>query len=155
MSNSSPSSIPMDPNIKLSKGGPEEERKEESIPYQEAIGSLLYAAQISRPDINYAVNACSRYNNNPKMSHWNAVKRIFRYLQGISDAKLIFQKSKNQEQLTGYCDSDWGNDPDDRRSVTSYIFQAFDNPISWNTKRQPTVALSTNEAEYMSLSEGV
>jgi len=89
------------------------------------------------------------------MPHWNAVKRIFRYLQGTSDAKLIFQKSKSQEHLTGYCDSDWENDPNDRRSVTDYVFQAFDNPISWNTKRQPTVALSTNEAEYMSLSAGV
>ncbi|KYN04657.1 Copia protein [Cyphomyrmex costatus] len=145
----------MDLNVKLSKIESVKEKTDmDRFPYQEAIGSLLYVAQISRPDINYAVNACSRYNNNPGQSHWNAVKRIFHYLQGTKGVKLIFQESKNYE-ITGYCDSDWGNDPDDRRSVTDYVFKAFGNLVSWNIKRQPTVALSTCEAEYMSLSAAV
>jgi len=118
-------------------------KERERIPYQEAIGNLLYATQISCPDINYAVNACNRYSNNPRISHWNAVKQIFRYLQGISDAKLIFRKSRSYKQLIGYYDSDWSNNLDDRRSVTGYVVQAFDNLVSWNTKRQSTVTLST------------
>jgi len=73
------------------------------------------------------------------------------YLQGTYNAKLIFQKSKDYK-VTGYCDSDWGNDVDDRRSVTGYVFQVSGNLISWNTKKQSTVALLTNKAEYMSLS---
>lgn len=91
-------------------------KKMDRIPYQEAIGNFLYAAQVSRPDINYAVNTCNRYNSNPGQIHWSAAKRIFHYLQRTSDIKLIFQKSKEPE-LIGYCDSDGSNDLDDRRSV--------------------------------------
>lgn len=99
------------------------------IPYQEAIGNFPYAAQVSRPDINYAVNTCNRYNSNSGQIHWSAVKRIFRYLQRTSDTKLIFQKSKEPE-LIGYCDSDWSNNLDNRRSATEYAFQAFGNLVS-------------------------
>jgi len=93
MSDCNSSSTLMDLNVKLSKIESMKEKTDmDRILYQKAIGSLLYAAQISRPDINYAVYTCNRYNNNPGQSHWSAVKRIFRYLQEIRGAKLIFQR---------------------------------------------------------------
>lgn len=128
-----------------------EKEKMRKIPYQEAIGSLLFAAQITRPDIAFAVSSLSRFNNNPGMPHWAGVKRVLRYLRGTSSYKLKFDGSKIGP-IYGYCDADWASDPDERRSVTGYIFIKCDAPISWCTKRQPTVALSTTEAEYMSMS---
>jgi hypothetical protein len=121
------------------------------IPYQQAIGSLLFAANCTRPDISQAVNHLSKFNNNPGIQHWNAVKRIFRYLQGTKTAKLSFNKDGNTD-LLAYSDSDWGSDSDERKSVTGYVLLLQGGAISWNSRRQQTIALSTTEAEYMALS---
>lgn len=129
----------------------EEERETmKKVPYREAVGCLLYASQGTRPDICHAVGIVSRFSNDPGQAHWIAVKRIFRYLRGTLDKKLLFKKS--QDSLIGYADSDWANDRDDRRSTTGYIFCESGTAISWNSKKQPTVALSTTEAEYMAMS---
>lgn len=127
-----------------------EKDKMKNIPYQEAVGSILYAAQVSRPDICYAVNKVSRFNQNPGMPHWNAVKRILRYLKGTASMQLTFQRNESSE-LLGYCDADWASDVDQRRSTTGFVFTLQGGPISWNSKRQNTVALSTTEAEYMAM----
>lgn len=108
------------------------------IPYRECIGSLLFAAQISRPDISFAVNMLSRYVENPGKSHWQALKRIFRYLKATKDLRLSY--GETNERLIGYCDADWGGDMDER---------------TWCTKRQPTVALSSTEAEFMSMTAAI
>lgn len=82
-----------------------------------------------------------------------AVKRIFRYLKGTINLKLSFQRGKEKAlQLYGYCDADHASDPTDRKSVTGYVFIIQDAAISWNSKKQQTIALSTTEAEYMSMS---
>lgn len=123
------------------------------IPYQEAIGSLLYLSQGTRPDITFAVSFLSRFNHSYGIPHWNAVKRIFRYLQGTKDYKLTYKKSN--EGLFGYCDADWASDTADRKSTTGYVFMLSSGPISWSSKKQPTIALSTTEAEYMALTNAV
>jgi hypothetical protein len=82
------------------------------------------------------------------MEHWMAVKRIFRYLQGTLQMKLQFGGTQSKEVL-GYCDADWGGDLEDRRSTTGFVFMIGGGAISWSSKRQPTIALSTTEAEYM------
>lgn len=128
----------------------EERESMKNIPYREAIGSLLYTSQGSRPDICHAVGVLSRFSNDPGQSHWSAVKRVFLYLKGTADKTLSF--SKHNDNLIGYSDSDWANDKDDRRSTTGYIFCNAGGAISWNSKKQPTVALSTTESEYMALS---
>lgn len=131
----------------------ESERKSmENVPYQEAVGSLLYAAQVSRPDIQFAVGSVSRFNNNPGPVHWMAVKRIMRYLKGTVERQLNFNKDKDSSRIRGFCDADWASDAIDRRSTTGYVFLAGTSAISWNSKKQPTVALSTTEAEYMAMS---
>lgn len=144
-------SMPSDPNQKLSiEMITDDDKNTGKIPYQEAVGSLLYVAQCTRPDIAFAVNDVSRFNSNFGLVHWNAVKRIIRYLKGTIDYKLKF--TYDGMDILGYTDSDWASDLDKRRSCTGYVFKLSDGAISWMSKRQPTVALSTTEAEYMAMS---
>lgn len=120
-------------------------------PYRNLVGSLLYSAIWTRPDITYAVSACSRYLENPGEAHWIAAKRILRYLKGTKSLGIEFNYSRGLE-LYGYCDADWASDLDSRRSTTGYVFILAGGSISWKVKVQPTVALSSAEAEYMALS---
>lgn len=113
-------------------------------PYREAIGSLLYLAQVTRPDINFVVNFLSRYSTNPGKSHWQAIKRVFRYLKGTSSLGITYGNVIHD--VTGFCDAGWAGDLDQRKSTTGYIFIMNDGAILWSTKKQPTIALSTTEA---------
>jgi hypothetical protein len=115
--------------------------------YQSAVGSLMYAMMGTRPDIAFAVSAVSRFASNPNDQHWNAVKRILRYLKGSLELQLTF--SGPIKNLIGYSDSNWAGDHDTRRSTSGYIFNIGSGAISWSSKRQPTVALSSCEAEYV------
>ena len=121
--------------------------------YQSAVGSLMYAMLDTRPDIAFAVSVVSRYGSNPTSTHWTAVKRIFRYLRGTVTMELTYQG--NLCSLTGYTDSDWAGDHDTRRSTSGYVFNIGSGAISWSSKRQPTVALSTCEAEYIGQTQAV
>ena len=128
-----------------------------STEYRRAVGSLIYAMICTRPDLSWIVTKLSQYSNNPTICHWTAIKRVFRYIKHIIDYCLCFRKSPCGLKLTGYCDSDWGSsiDPEGaRRSTTGYCFNLnkIGGAISWKSRRQPTVALSSTEAEYMGLS---
>ena len=114
--------------------------------YQSAVGTLMYAMLGTRPDIAYAVSSVSRYAANPTPAHMTAVKRIFSYLRGTIDLQLTFRGKLTD--LVGYSDSDWGGDPTTHRSTAGFVFNIGSGAISWSSKRQPTVALSTCEAEY-------
>lgn len=155
MSTCHPIKTPMLAGAKLSKEmEPQtvDEREEMShIPYREAVGKLLYLSQWTRPDISYAVSVVSKFNSNPGTAHWTAVKQILRYLKGTMDKKLVYHRSERKE-IMGFCDSDWGGDVDDRRSYAGYAFKLGNSLISWSSKKQPTLTLSTTEAEYMALS---
>jgi hypothetical protein len=151
-----PMSTPMDNthalSIKMSPATEEARREMLHIPYREAVGSLMYLAVSSRPDIATAVNIVSRYLNNPGQGHWTAVKRILRYLRGTPDLKLTLG-GESKLVLNAYADADWGGCLDQRKSTTGYIIRLGKSVISWRSRRQPTVAKSTTEAEYMSLSD--
>jgi len=121
-----------------------------NVPYREAIGCMMYIQLATRPDLAYAISMVSRFSNNPGVAHWQAVKRILRYLKGTKHMKLRFS-NKGSDSIVGYSDADWAGDWEDRRSTTSYLFMSQGGAISWNSKKQPTVALSTTEAEYMAL----
>ncbi|XP_036345999.1 secreted RxLR effector protein 161-like [Rhagoletis pomonella] len=157
MADCRPVSTPSDYNQKLSTGMVSESADEDElakIPYQAAVGSLLYLAQCTRPDIAFAVNDVSRFNSKYNVSHWKAVKRIMRYLKGTKDYKLKYS-SNGSPQLHGSSDADWASDIDKRRSCTGYLFKMSNAAINWASKRQPTVALSSTEAEYMAMSSAV
>ena len=108
----------------------------------------MYAMLGTRSDIAYAVSVVSRYVFNPNESHWKAVKRIFRYLRHSLDLRLTFTDAF--QPLKGYIDADWVDNHDTRRFTFGYVFNLGSAVISWFSKRQLTVALSTCEAEYMS-----
>jgi hypothetical protein len=115
--------------------------------YARAIGALMYIMLGTRPDIAYAISVCSRYMGNPTAAHIKAAKRILRYLKGTSGWALEY--TGNLTEVQGYSDADWGGDLDGRRSTGGYIFNLGSGAISWRSKRQQAVALSTCEAEYM------
>ena len=150
---------PTDGNKLTGRDSPETDEEKQSMvnkPYRQVIGSLLYTTISVRPDISFIVNALSRFNNNPGEKHWTAAKRVLRYLQGTKAYGLLFKNyvdptSELIYTLNGYCDADWGGNLDDRRSTTGYIVTLNNCIISWNSKRQTTVAQSSIEAEYMSI----
>ncbi|XP_071939680.1 secreted RxLR effector protein 161-like [Coffea arabica] len=122
------------------------------VPYSSAVGSWMYAMVCIRPDLAYAVSVISRFMANPGKEHWLAVKRIFRYLRGTSDVGLIY-RGDTECLVTGYSNSDYAGDVDSRMSMTDYVFNLGCFVVSWKATLQPTVTLSTTEAEYMALTE--
>jgi hypothetical protein len=145
-----PVPTPVDPNVKLVKADEESELVDVTL-YQSAVGSLLYLSTRTRPDIAYAVGSVAKYCSKPTKEHWVAVKRIMRYLRGTISFGLHYPKA-GAASLVGFSDSDWGGDQDDRRSTSGYVFMLGDCCISWKSKKQACVALSTAEAEYIALS---
>lgn len=115
--------------------------------YQSAVGALMYAMLTTRPDLAFAVSVVSRFSSNPVPAHWSAVKGILRYLQGTLDQQLTFRGDLTP--LTGYTDADYAGDVATRRSTSGYVFNLGSGAISWQSKRQNTVAMSTCEAEYI------
>ncbi|KAK2429756.1 putative mitochondrial protein [Trifolium repens] len=115
--------------------------------YRSMIGSLLYLTA-SRPDITYAVGVCARYQADPKVSHMTQVKRILKYVNGTSDYGIMYSHCEDST-LYGYCDADWAGSADDRKSTSGGCFFLGTNLISWFSKKQNCVALSTAEAEYI------
>ena len=124
--------------------------------YGEIVGSLVYIMTSIRPDLSYSITKLSQHLDKPTLMHLNAAKHVLRYLKGTVDRNLVFRKSKEPLSISGFCDADWGAS-DDRRSITGYGFRlSSDGPlIFWKSRKQPTVALSTCEAEYMSLAAAV
>jgi hypothetical protein len=157
MEDCKPIGTPLDVNCKLLKLSDEEakacEREMQGIPYKQAVGSLMYAMVGTRPDLAYPQSVVSQFMSNPSPTHWMAVKRIMRYLKGTIDMELCL--GGKDLELHGYCDADWAGDTQDRRSTTGYVFMLGNGAISWNSKRQPTIALSTTEVEYMAASQGI
>ena len=110
----------------------------------------MYAMLGTRPDLAFAVASLSQFSSNPGQPHWDAIKHVLRYLRGTADHRLTYGSHTGTSLLfDGYCDSDWGSSKDDRRSVTGYAFMLGGGAVSWQSKKQPTVALSSVEAEYM------
>ncbi|XP_067215685.1 uncharacterized protein [Linepithema humile] len=120
-------------------------------PYRELIGALMYISVATRPDIANAVSRLAQYANEPQRSHWLAAKRVLRYLAGLADLRLIY--SQTNKPLVGFADADWGGCTKDRRSYTGYVYLLSGAPITWKSQKQRTVALSSTEAKYVSLSE--
>lgn len=123
----------------------------ETKPYRELVGCLMYAMLTTRPDLSAAVNYYSRFQSNATESHWKGLKRILRYIKDTVDLALLYRKT-NSPPLVGYADSDWAGALDDRKSTTGYLFEVFGAVVTWTTRKQTTVSLSSTEAEYIALS---
>lgn len=119
---------------------------EDAMMYRKLVGTLVYLT-LTRPDISYAIGVMSRFMQNPKKPHLEAVRRILRYIKGTLGYGVMYKKG-DECKLVGYCNADYAGDHDTRRSTTRYVFMLGSGAISWCSKRQPTVYLSTSEAEY-------
>jgi hypothetical protein len=122
------------------------------FPYQQLVGSLMYLAVLTRPDLAFAVGYLSQFNNCFSHETWLYAKRVLRYLKKTKHIGLKFSKT-GDSQFVGYVDADWGNNAIDRRSYTGLCFVMSGGAISWETKKQRTVALSSTEAELMGITE--
>lgn len=148
MLDAKPVSIPADPHSVLTEDKTES-YESCNVPYREAIGSLMFLSLVTRPDIAYAVNVASKHVNKHNNNHWQAVKRIFRYLLNTVGCGLSFESQNKGEALVGYSDADFAGDIDTRRSTTGYMFSVGNMPVTWCSQRQKLVTLSTTESEYV------
>jgi hypothetical protein len=128
-----------------------------NVKYREVVGSLIYLMTCTRPDISWTVTRLSQKLENPGTAEWIMVKHVLQYLKGTVNNGLLYQKSARGLSLVGYSDSDWASCIESRRSTTGYYFALNSSgpPVSWKSRKQQTVALSTCEAEYMALTECV
>lgn len=120
-------------------------------PYRELLGSLMCVMLCVRPDTCFPVGYLGRYQQNPTETHWSCLKRIVRYLKGSANTVLQFHRNDDRP-LIGFVDADWAADSEDRKSVTGYVFKVFGSTVSWCSKKQTTVAISSSESEYIALS---
>lgn len=140
---------PMERQLKLPKSN---ENVTTTMPYRELIGCLMYAMITSRPDISAAVNYFSQFQSCATDEHWKHLKRILRYLKRTLDLKLVYERDNDGDTLVGYAGADWANDVNDRKSVSGHVFQVYGSTVSWMTRKQSTVSLSSTEAEFIALS---
>ncbi|KAL3733007.1 hypothetical protein ACJRO7_022519 [Eucalyptus globulus] len=145
MKNCNSVTTPTEVGLKLLKDS--DGKKVNSTLSKQIVESLMYVTA-TRPDIMHGVSLISRYMERPAEIHLQAAKRIFRYLQGTATFGLFYKKGEKSD-LFGFTDSDFAGDMDDRKSTYGYVFMFSSGAVSWSSKKQPIVTLSTTEAEFV------
>lgn len=153
LENAKDSCVPM--NVGYMNAPKNEEKFESEEVYRKAIGSLLYLSTNTRPDIAVATSILARQVSDPKQHDWKEVQRVFRYLKATKSRKLKLSDDKHDETLKCYVDADWAGDQRDRKSNSGYCILFNGALISWASRKQTTVALSSTEAEFIAFSEAV
>jgi hypothetical protein len=151
MADAKPNNLPMAPGTQLERyTGPSID-----FPYARLIGSALYATLGTRLDAAFAVQHLSQFSTNPGPAHISAMKSLFRYFKGTSDLGITYHGKGADSQPVGFSDADWAQSILDRKSISGFAFMLCGGAISWSSKKQPTVAVSSMEGEYMALSLAV
>jgi hypothetical protein len=148
MSDAKPKQVPLTPGTKLLPDEGEPLSPEDRQLYMEMVGSILYLSVNTRPDIAQAVGVLSRFMSAPTDQHLAATRGLLKYIATTPKLGIMYGGG-TQDDLIGYCDSDYGGDLISRRSTTGSVFILNGGIISWSSRLQPTVAASTTEAEYM------
>lgn len=157
MTDCNPASTPLPSGFRNSTASDADVAEAKTKPFPSLVGGLLYLATVGRPDIAFAANslACALSRWGPQ--HWSAAKHVLRYLAGTADLALVYSALGHDRSpapaLTGSADADWHGCPVSFRSTTGYAFSSFGGTVSWCSRRQKTVALSTAEAEFMAASD--
>jgi len=147
-----PVAMPLDPNALL-EPNPEGNIGDRSNLFARLLGELQFIANVTRPDIAYVVNRLASYMANPSIQHVGALKRILWYLSGTKTQGIMYKAVPQEPSFFfGYADASYGN-VDDRRSITGYVFLAGNGAITWCSRKQISIALSSTEAKYVALSE--
>ena len=110
-----------------------EKKQMDKIPCASAVGSIMYAQVCTQPNIAYVVGMLGRYQSNPGIDNWKAIKKVLRYLQGTKDYMLTYRRTNNLE-IIGY--SDYTDCKDTRKSTSGYIFMLSNGPISWKSHKK-------------------
>src|SRR6267154_6345533 len=148
--------MPLDPKIILEKEETDQEGNHNNS-YASLIGSLMYLAVTTRPDIAYAIQRLSSFTATPGLAHWTAVKRVLRYLSGMWSLGIKYEgaTANNKVQIEGWSNTNYANDPRDRISISGYVFKLGNGAITWSSKKQNAVSLSSTEAEYTAMAHAV
>ncbi|XP_073138386.1 secreted RxLR effector protein 161-like [Henckelia pumila] len=149
MSLCNPVTTPMALNEKLQKN--DGAKTANPTIYRSLVGSLMYLTN-NGPDIVHSVNMISRFMSDQSQIHFSAAKRILQYFQGTKNHGIKYTK-EDDNILIGYTDSDWAGSIDDRKITSGYVFCIGTKPISWSSKKQKTIALSSAEAEYIAATD--
>jgi histone deacetylase 1/2 len=152
MENCNPSSTPLVATEQLARDTGTTLSSDDAFRYRSVVGGLQYLT-LTRPDVSFAVNKVCQFLSQPTDAHWEAVKRILRYVKGTLDTGLSIRRSP-ASGVSIFTDADWAGCVDDRRSTGGFAIFVGPNLISWSSKKQPTVSRSSTEAEYKALANG-
>ena len=120
-------------------------------PYRAILGSVMWGQLATRPDLSFAASLLARFQINPGLDHWNGLLHVIGYIKNTMDYGLTYYRDSTLSPVA-YVDADYGGCRDTRRSTSGYVFIMAGGPVTWSSKRQTTVALSTVEAEYVAMS---
>ncbi|KAJ9520604.1 hypothetical protein QJQ45_007493 [Haematococcus lacustris] len=148
LADSRPRAVPLSTAEQLQREGVQQQ-SEAGHSFAEVIGSLQHLAVVSRPDISHAVGVLAKFMAAPTKEHWRVLRGVLRYVADTAAMGLMYGASAG---LVGFCDADFAGDTDTRRSTTGHVFMLHGGAVSWSSRRQPTVAASTTESEYMACS---
>ena len=151
MADCNPVKTPSEPSFNLHKRTPDEEPADNEL-YRQIIGSVMFLSQYTRPDIAHTVSYLSQFNKDPSTAHLRAAKHLLRYIQATKDFAILYDASSTAYPV-GYSDASYANDSDDRKSTSGSLFFYAHGIISFQSQKQPVIALSTMEAEYIALSD--
>src|SRR6266545_4359138 len=155
LTNITPRNIPIPVGLTLDQSMSPKTESERNMmsnkPYRPILGSVMWGQLATRPDLSFAVSLLSRFQADPSIEHWNALMHVIGYIKNTLDYGLIYSRDYDITPLA-YVDADYGGCRDTRRSTSGYVFTMAGGPVTWSSKRQATVALSTVEAEYVAMS---
>lgn len=146
-----PVGTPLDPKFRIEKDYEVDMTLEHKV--RSLIGSLMYATIGTRPDLAASVYYLGRYQSKPCYDVWLGLKHILRYVKGTLNYKLVYKKNNDENVMVGFADADWASSLEDRASTSGYLIKVYGNTVTWRSKKQNVIVISTTEAEYVALCE--